>query len=223
MHQRINKKILIYLFIFFSLGTYNKQEFSKLSLPKIDNYNITGLSESKNKQIYKELLNLQNKSLFFLKKKEVKEIIDKHKIVERFFVFKNYPSNLSITIEKTNYLALTKIDGFNFYIGSNGNLIEAKSYSIDLPFLFGDIEITEFLKLKEIIDGSNFHYTDIKNLYYFKSKRWDIETKDDLIIKLPIDKLKTSFEILSKIYKNEKFKDLKIIDLRQNNLVILNG
>ena len=68
MHQRINKKILIYLFIFFSLGTYNKQEFSKLSLPKIDNYNITGLSESKNKQIYKELLNLQNKSLFFLKK-----------------------------------------------------------------------------------------------------------------------------------------------------------
>ena len=223
MHQLINKKILIYLFIFFSLGTYNNQEFSKLSLPRIDNYKIIGLSESTNKQIHQELSNLQNQTLFFLKKKQVKEIINKHKIVESFFVFKNYPSNLNIKIEKTNFLALTKINGFNFYIGSNGNFIEAKSYNIDLPFLFGDIEIIEFLKLKKIIDDSNFNYADIKNLFYFKSKRWDIETKDNLIIKLPIDKLKTSFEILSKIYKNDKFKHLNIIDLRQENLVILNG
>ena len=223
MHHRINKKILIYLFIFFSLGTDNKQEFSKLSLPKINYYEINGLSDLKNEQIYQELSKLQNQSLFFLKKEEVKEIINKHKIVEKFFVFKKYPSNLSITIEKTNFLALTKINGFNFYVGSNGNFIEAKSYDIDLPFLFGEIETIEFLKLKRIIDDTNFNYKDIKNLYYFKSKRWDIETKDDLIIKLPIDKLKSSFEILSKIYKNEKFKHLKIIDLRQKNLAILNG
>ena len=222
MHQRISRKILVYLFIFFSLGTYSKQEISKISLPKIDNYKISGLSESKNKKIYEQLSSLNNQNLFFLNKKKVEEIINQYKIVEKFYVFKNYPSNLNVTIEKTDFLAFTKINGLNFYIGSNGNFIETKNYDIDLPFLFGEIETIEFLKLKRIIDDTNFNYKDIKNLYYFKSKRWDIETKDNLIIKLPIDNLKTSFKTLSKIYKNDKFKDSKIIDLRQNNLVILN-
>ena len=79
------------------------------------------------------------------------------------------------------------------------------------------------MKLKKIIDDSNFNYEDIKNLYYFKSKRWDIETKNDLIIKLPIKKLEDSFEILSKLLNKKEFNDFKTIDLRQDNLVVLNG
>ena len=30
-------------------------------------------------------------------------------------------------------------------------------------------------------------------------------------------------DILSKIYDNQKFKDIKVIDLRQENLVIVDG
>ena len=81
----------------------------------------------------------------------------------------------------------------------------------------------EFLKLKSVIDKSSFNYNDIKNLYYFKSKRWNIETKNNLIIKLPSEKLDKSFQIISKIFQNKKFKNFDIIDLRQNNQVILDG
>ena len=223
MLLQINRKILFYLFIFLVLGTYNNKEFSNFNFPKINSYKVTGLSEFENNQINHDLSTIQNQTLFFLKKNKVSKIINSHKIVEKFFVFKEYPSNLNIKIEKTNFLALTKKNGKDYYIGANGNVIEVKSDKIDLPFLFFVIEISEFLKLKKIIDDSNFNYNDIKNLYYFKSKRWDIETKNDLIIKLPIKSLETSFEILLKINDNEEFGDFKIIDLRQDNQIILNG
>ena len=102
-------------------------------------------------------------------------------------------------------------------------MIETKDNQIDLPFIFGNIEIEEFLRLKRIIDNSNFNYNDIKNLYYFKSKRWDIVTKGNLIIKLPVKKLEASFEVLLKLLNNEEFIEFEIIDLRQDNQVILNG
>ena len=223
MHQQISKKIIIYLFVFFTLGTYNNKQFSKFSLPIINNYNVVGLSKIENNQIFQDLSNLKNQTLFFLEKNKVSKIINTHKIVEKFYVFKNYPSNLNVIIERTNFLALIKKNGQDFYIGSNGNLIPVRKKKNDLPIVFGNIETSEFLRLKKIIDNSNFNFNEIKNLYYFKSRRWDIETKDNLIIKLPFKKLNKSFDILSKIYDNQKFKGLKIIDLRQDNLVILNG
>ena len=222
MPLQINRKIFIYLFIFFILGTYTNKKLINFGLPKIISYEVNGLSQYKNNQIFQDLSNFQNQNLFFLKKNKISKIINSHKVIERFSVFKNYPANLNIVIVETSFLAVTKKNGQDFYIGANGNLILAQNQKNDLPFVFGNIEISEFLRLKKIIDSSNFNYDDIKNLFYFKSKRWDIETKDGLIIKLPFKRLNVSFNTLSKIYNNEKFNDLKIIDLRQKNLVILN-
>tara|TARA_B100001093_G_scaffold79766_1_gene71059 strand:+ start:3210 stop:3881 length:672 start_codon:yes stop_codon:yes gene_type:complete len=223
MPLQINRKIIVYLFIFFILGTYTNKKFSSLNFPEINSYNIIGLSNIKNDQIHQDLSILQNKNLFFLEKKKISKIINSYPVIERFSVFKHYPSSLNIVIERTSFLALTKKNGHDFYIGSNGNLILTDNKRTDLPFVFGNIKISDFLRLKKIIDNSNFNYDNIKNLYYFKSRRWDIETKDDLIIKLPFKRLDVSFDILSKIYDNQKFKDIEVIDLRQENLVILDG
>ena len=81
----------------------------------------------------------------------------------------------------------------------------------------------QFLKLKDLIDKSSFNYDNIKNLYYFKSKRWDIETKDGLLFKLPRDNLSKSFELLMNILNKKDLQNINVIDLRQNNQIILNG
>ena len=73
-----------------------------------------------------------------------------------------------------------------------------------------------------IIDKSNFDFDSIKNLYFFKSKRWDVELKDGLIIKLPLKRIDVSLEILAKILKDEEFKNSKTIDLRQKGQIIKN-
>jgi len=223
MHQQISKKICIYLFIFFLLGTFSNKNFLQFSFPKIDSFEVIGLNKIESDQISQDLLIFEESNLFFIKKKKISNIINSNKIIEKFSIFKKYPSKITINVKKTKFLAYTKINNVNFYIGSNGNLIKIINNQIELPFIFGSIEIKEFLKLKKIIDNSSFNYDNIKNLYYFKSKRWDIETKDNLIIKLPTTHLEDSFKILLKIYEKEEFKGLKVIDLRQNNQIISNG
>ena len=80
-----------------------------------------------------------------------------------------------------------------------------------------------FFELKEAIDQTSFDYNQIKKLFFFKSGRWDIETNDGLLIKLPTNEIKLSLKILILILKNNNTKKIKKIDLRQNNQIILNG
>ena len=90
-----------------------------------------------------------------------------------------------------------------------------------LPFIFGSIKVTDFFIFLNIIEHSDFDYNDIKNFYYFKSRRWDIETKNGLIIKLPSKNLKIAFETLLNILQSKEFVSIKKIDLRQMKQVIL--
>ena len=73
------------------------------------------------------------------------------------------------------------------------------------------------------IDKSDLDFKKIKNLYFFPSRRWDIETHFGIMIKLPPDKFKESLDLSLEIMKNKNFDNIKIIDLRQNNQVIING
>ena len=108
MLQQINRKIIIYLFIFLLLGTYSNKEFLDFNFSKITNFKIDGLNKSETEKINRQLGILQNENLFFLEKNKILQIIDSQKIVEKFFIFKNYPSTLNIKIKKTKFLAITK-------------------------------------------------------------------------------------------------------------------
>ncbi len=224
MHQQISKKFLIYLFIFFSLVTVTNLNLSQISFPKINDIQINGLNEYENEKMIKSLKKLENENIFSINKYEIINIINKNEIVEEFAITKNYPSTIKIEIKKAQLLAITKKNDKSYYIGSNGKLIKYSDSNLDLPYLFGKINPEEFLKFKNIIDNSKFDFNNIKNFFYFKSKRWDIETKDGLIIKLPIDQTKKSFDVLLKLYENKyNLKNISIIDLRQNNQIILDG
>ncbi len=222
MHQRISKKIVVYLFLFLTLVTLNNINLSDFNFLKIITLNLTGLNNFEKKNFEEDLNFLKKEDLIFLDKDKISKKIFANKIVEDFSVFKNYPSELEIFIKKTKFLAITKKNNQDYYIGSNGNLIYTKNSLERLPFIFGNVEPDDFLKLKTHINNSEFNFDQIKNLYFFKSKRWDIETKDDLIIKLPLDQIEISLNNLSKIIISEEFKNKKIIDLRQKNQVILN-
>ena len=222
MHQRISKKIIIYLFLFTILVTVNNINFLNFNLPQISNFAISGLNNFEKKEFEEDLDFLRNENIISIDKDEVSKKIYSNKIVEDLFVFKKYPSELKILIKKTNFLAITKKNNQNYYIGSNGNFILTKDILENLPFIFGDIEPEEFLMLKLHIDKSKFDFGQIKNLFFFKSKRWNIETKKGLIIKLPLNQIDLSLNILSKIVREEQFKNKKVIDLRNNGQIIMN-
>ena len=87
----------------------------------------------------------------------------------------------------------------------------------ELPFIFGNPEVFEFFKIKEIIDKSRISYTEIKNLYFFPSKRWDLELVDNTIIKLPNDNVYLALNLAIEFLSDHKF-----IDARIKNQIILN-
>ena len=222
MHQRISKKIIIYLFFFISLVTVNNINLLSLNFPLISNLDISGLNNFEEQKFKEDLDFLENENILSLNKDEISKKIYSNKIVEDLFIFKKYPSELRIFIKKTNFLAITKKNNQNYYIGSNGNFIISKNNSGNLPFIFGDVKTEEFLKFKSHIDRSKFDFDQIENLFFFKSKRWNIETKNGIIVKLPLNDLDLSLETLSKIINEEQFKNVKVIDLRNYGTIITN-
>tara|TARA_B100001540_G_scaffold94945_1_gene85625 strand:+ start:93 stop:764 length:672 start_codon:yes stop_codon:yes gene_type:complete len=222
MHQRISKKIIIYLFLLSLLTTINNKSLSNFDLFNIKDLNILGINEEEKLFIEKKLSYIKNENILFLEKLNIQDQVETVKSVEKYSIFKIYPSKLEIDIKRAQFFAITKINEKNFYIGSNGKYIEIDDVSLKLPYIFGYIDINEFLKIKKKIDKSEFNYKKIKNFFFYKSSRFDIETYDGLTIRLPKSDLENKLDLLISLLNNEIFKEKKIIDLRQKNQVIVN-
>ena len=222
MHQRKGKKILIYFFLLILVGSINNINFSSIKLKEIDNIKILGLGDKDNSILLKEIENLNLENIFLINKEKIVEKINSNSLIEKYEIFKRYPSSLDINIDKTKFLAKLNENDKILIIGSNGKLSKNDSFNNHLPFIFGKPDINEFLYFKEIIDQSNFSYDEVKNLYFYSSKRWDIELNNDIIIKLSKDHPKNSLKFAFEFLHNNDFKDIKIIDARIKNQIILN-
>ncbi|WP_435150465.1 cell division protein FtsQ/DivIB [Candidatus Pelagibacter bacterium nBUS_44] len=222
MHQRKSKKILIYFFLLFLVGSINNININNLKFQSVKNINVTGLENEDNSIISKKIKNLKLDNIYLINKKDLNTLIESNNLVEKYFIFKKYPSSLNINIDKTSFLARISKNGKIYDLGSNGKLIENKYSNNQLPFVFGNPEIIEFFNIKKIIDESEISFEEIESLYFFLSKRWDLELRNNIIIKLPNDNIKESLKLASEFLHNNEFKDIKIIDARIKNQIILN-
>ena len=222
MHQKKSKKILLFLFLFIFIGTINNKNLVHKNFFNINEILIFGLDEEKKKKIIENLNFLKLNNLFYLNKVEIINVISANNIVESFSIFKRYPSSLDITIIETKFLAQLKKDGKNFYLGSNGKLIKAETIRQDIPFIFGEFKIDDFFQLKEVIDNSEFNFNEIKNLFSYKSGRWDMETNSGILLKLPKYDIKKSINLFLDLLESDKFNNINEIDLRQRNQIIIN-
>ena len=224
MLQKIDKKnkIYIYLFIFFLLSTLNNIHFTNSDFFKfnVDQIKVSGLSEENNLQISDEIKNLLIKNIFLIKKEFILKILEKNNLINSFEIKKIYPDKIEVRIKKTKYLAITNIDGNFFFIGSNGKLIDYDESNKNLPYVFGKININNFIKFINFVKKSKFDLNKIKEIYFFPSGRWDIKTLDNKLFKLPMENIESSFNLIYSIYENEKFKNVKIVDLRFENKII---
>ena len=215
-------KIFIYLIFFLFLGTINNYTLLRSNTFKIKNFEILGLENNYKKEIENSLINSKKINIFFINKNYFKSIFNSNSLIETFQVFKIYPSTLNIKIKKTNFLARLNINGDIFLIGSNGKLTKdfLQSNSEILPFIFGNLKVEDFLKIYSIINTSDFKYKNIKNLFFYKSGRIDLELKDNILIKLPLDNLESAFKKIFQLISNNQL-NKKIIDARVPNQIIL--
>ena len=222
MLQSTDKKIFFYIILFFLLVTINNQKIIKSNLFEIKSIDLIGYEIIDEKKLLDELDQYRINNIFNLKKDLIENLIYENDKVETFYVFKKYPSELIIDIKKTKFLANINIDGKNYFIGTNKKFIESETNDPNLPSVFGKPSTEEFIKLHENIINSSLKFEDLKYLYFFPSKRWDLEFKNGNTLKLPLVNSPNIFDYYYKISKSEKFKEKNVFDMRIDNQLIIN-
>jgi cell division protein FtsQ len=223
MHRLTGKKnkIIIYLIFLFILSTTSNKslEFHQNYSAKINKIQVLGLSNNINSQIRNKIEKLLNINIFFIDRNKIKKIISEYNLVEIYSVKKIYPKKIEVKIEQTKFIA--KISGSKqVLIGSNGKLIK-REINEKLPFLFGKLNSKNFLEFKKTIDNSAFKFNDLKSVSFYPSKRWDITTNENILINLPKDNLLQSLNFAYKLIIDNNFKEIRIIDLRVKNHVVI--
>ena len=217
-----DKKIVIYLFLLVIFGSINNKYFTNINFFEIKDLSLVGLNSDEKNNLLLKFEKIKKKNIFFLEKKELVKILNSNNLIESFFINKNYPSGINIVVKKTTFLANIKILDENFFIGSNKKLIKSLVNDPNLPTVYGNPSLKDFFSINEKILKSSFKPNDIKKLYFFPSKRWDLELKDSTLIKLPIDNLIKSLNNYFEIKDLPQFSNVKIFDMRINNQIIIN-
>ena len=108
-----------------------------------------------------------------------------------------------------------------FYLSEKSELIEfIKNPNFKgLPYVIG--EQKKFKILYETLKKIDFPLNSVKKYILFESNRWDIEFKNNQIIKLPEVNYRESIQNYLSLRNKNEFKKYKIFDFRINNQLIL--
>ena len=209
---------LLLLIILTTITSHEKISFSKFNLKEI---NIENTSLIKEYDLKNLLSAFYNKNLIFLKNSEIKKALKQNSLVESFNVKKKYPDTLKIKIVEKKPIAVLFIKKKKYYLSEKIELIEFKDINNfkELPYVFGNKD--EFKLFYENLKKNKFPIEIIKKYILYESNRWDLETKNNVIIKLPPEKYLKSLEnYLSLIHSND-FKNYTIFDYRIESQLIL--
>ena len=220
MRRRKSKQILNYFFLLFLFGSITNLTFQNNQFLNLKKIIVSGLDEKENEDFKKKIYNLKLNNIFFINENQIKNVFETNSLIESYKISKIYPSTLDIKINKTNLLAKINKNGRILFLGSNGKLSEIFFYDKKLPFIFGKPKIQEFLDFKKVLDESKFSYDEVKNFYFFPSKRWDVELRNNIILKLPRYNSKAS---LDHVFDFLTFKNIRsnfTIDARIKNQII---
>ena len=180
------------------------------------------IDESLNKEVLASLNKFYSINIFSVNSDEISNVLNDFSIISEYKIKKEYPSVIKIDLKKTNILAYYFDNNQKTFLGENGKKIINKKYAnSDLPLIVGHVDIKKFLELKKKLINNGFKLNDFDKFYFFKSNRWDLLYKNKITIKLPVDDLNFSINLLKDIIQNSNINKVKVIDLRIKNRVIL--
>ncbi len=226
MPPQINKyKFYIYLFFFIFLTSIFNFKFLeycnfKFSINKID---INGLSHNEKKIVENKLNDFKKSNIFTLREDAVLKTLESFDFLEKIYINKILPSTINIKLTKTAIIGKTLINGEIFFIGKNGKFINSNQFieNNDIPLVFGDFKIEEYKNLQNILTDHQVDIAKIKKYFFYKNKRWDLLFSNDLTLMLPSKNVEKSIKIYKKLLNDDNLINIKIVDLRVLNQIIL--
>jgi len=217
----MKKRTIIAILLFLSLSTISyKHEII------IDKFNIKTIIIENNFLIneieLKKLLSpVYNKSLFNLKNSEIKNMLIQESFIESFNIKKKYPNTLKIKIYEKKPIAILLKNQNKFLLSEKIDLIEYREIAKfqNLPYVFGNEK--QFKIFYQNLEKINFPFDIVKKFIFYDFNRWDIETRDNKIIKLPNVNYIKSLENFLNLINDKNFIKYKMFDYRISNQLIL--
>ena len=91
-----------------------------------------------------------------------------------------------------------------------------------IPIVSGSNNLKNIFNVVSLIKKSNFNYTSINKIIFFKSGRFDINLRNGVVLKFPVKFNKKIINYGNNLLYEKKFTNSKIIDLRVKNKIIIN-
>jgi len=217
----MKKRLVIASFLLILLSTISSEQsfvISKFNLKKIKIENNFLLKESDIKNL---LIPFYDKNLIFLKNIEIQQALMQNSFIESFKIKKKYPSTLKIKIFEKRPIALLFDKKNKFYLSEKIDLIQFKdipNYQ-NLPYIYGNKD--DFKIFYNNLKKTNFPLDTIKKYILHETNRWDLETKNNKIIKLPSKNYIKSLESYLNLKNKNGFGKYELFDYRIRNQLIL--
>ena len=217
----MKRRILIAALLLTLFTTISSQiiiNFSKFNLEEINIENNTLVEESD----LKSLLNpFYNKNLISINNNEIGKVLLKNSFIESFKIKKKYPNTLNVVIFEKKPIAILLNKKKKFFISEKIELIEYRKISKfeNLPYVLGNKD--EFKNFYYDLKKIKFPLDKIKKYTFYESKRWDLETKNNVIVKLPSKNYLKSLKNYLELSNKNNFQKYKIFDYRIDNQLIL--
>ena len=211
--------IILYTVLILILSSINNYNYKNIFI--IKTIKVNGFSDEKNRIVKNDMQTLFNENIIFLKEKNFENLINRND-TKGLTVKKIYPNKILINFIPAKPISIIVNKNNKTILGDNGKILNTEIKKNYLPIISGSENISHIFETVSLLISSKFDYNSIRNIIFFKSGRFDIKLKNEVLIRFPINYSEEMINYSSDLLKNKKFVNSKTIDLRINNRIIKN-
>ena len=220
--------IILLLLILVFLTTYNPNKLSFKEDNKKYFYQIQNIEVKNNyiidkKNIIKKLKHIYNKNIFLINSEIIKKPLKSINFLEKIEVKKKYPDTILITVYESYPIGVVFKDKVKYILDSSSKLIPFNEVKFDkkFPSIFGKNAENNFVIFFNELKNNKFPINEVKNYYYFKIDRWDLQLVNGQTIKFPTEKRIYAIQQSVELLNRKDFKNYKVIDLRIHDKIVV--
>ena len=223
--------IVIYILLFYDQKIF--KQFNSIIENYSDKYqyslsvvNINGLNNINEDEILNLIKPYKGSSIFLIPIKKIAKKISQNNWVKSINIQSNYKDTIEINIDESKPIGIYTTGIQNILFSDDLKILEniannEKRFSALIKFE-GKNSIHESIKLIDSFPDDFIQYVD--KAFLINQRRWDLELKNSILLKLPENNIKEALENYKKIYinfSNEELIEIESIDLRMKKNIIL--
>ena len=223
--------IVIYIFLFYDQKIF--KQFNSIIENYSDKYqyslsvvNINGLNNINEDEILNLIKPYKGSSIFLIPIKKIANKISQNNWVKSINIQSNYKDTIEINIDESKPIGIYTTGIQNILFSDDLKILEniannEKRFSALIKFE-GKNSLHESIKLIDSFPDDFIQYVD--KAFLINQRRWDLELKNSILLKLPENNIKEALENYIKIYinfSNEELIEIESIDLRMKKKIIL--